>query len=69
MRVVDRKRLDADSNPSFRFDADPNPDPNPDPTSSLTHGKSNQKFFLSFIQISFYIVLPFLVSIKGVSIF
>ncbi len=45
--VVDRKRLDADPNPTFRFDADPNPDPNPDPTSSLTHGKS--EFFSSLL--------------------
>jgi hypothetical protein len=65
--VVDRKRFDADPNPTFRFDADQNPDPDPDPNSSLTHGKSD--LFLSFIQISFYIVLPFLVSIKGVIIF
>jgi hypothetical protein len=61
---VARHRVDADPNRTFRFDADQNPDPNLkfDPWKIRI-------FFLSFIQISFYIVLPFLVSIKGVIIF
>jgi hypothetical protein len=41
--VVDRHRFDADPDPIFRFDANPNPDP----TSNYTQGGKSE-FFLTF---------------------
>jgi hypothetical protein len=39
---------EADLDPTFYFDADPNTDPEPDPTPSFTQF-GNHNFFLTFI--------------------
>ncbi len=67
--VVDRHRYDADPNPNFLVDLDPDPDwhqndasPHADPTPSFTHvGKS-------FIFYFFIIALPLILSSSSVSI-
>jgi hypothetical protein len=58
--VVDRHRVDADPDPAFHFDGDP------DPTSSYTQvGKT--EFFLTFIHSSarVYIGFVFLIRVIG----
>ncbi len=47
--VVNRHRIDANPDPTFHLDAEPDTDP--DPTQSFTHVERSEEFFyFSFLQ-------------------
>jgi hypothetical protein len=76
--VVDRHRFDADQDPNFHFDADPNPDldrhqndadPHADPIPRYEHVVENQIFLLLSHSISCLQCFIFLISVNRVVIF